>query len=116
MQVYHAASPTVVLPPDWLFERKARLVGFSKDAVLFADGSQLIEWVAAHTSQHVTDWQRSVDTVYLGTGFIVRYEYLERGGALVRRPGQLLPRIEDEAFDGIVSTDLYSATCSMPLL
>lgn len=116
MQVYHAASPAVVLPPNWPFERKARLVGFSRDAVLFADGSQLTEWVASHTSQHVADFQRSVDTVYLGTGFVVRYEYLERGGALVRRPGQPLPQLEDEAFDGIVSTDLYSTASSMLLL
>lgn len=50
----------------------------------------------------------SVDVVYLGTGFIIRYEYLERGGILQRRPGESLPEPENEKWPGIISTDLYS--------
>lgn len=42
-QVYHAMNPAVVLPPSWPFERTARLAGFSKDAVLLGDGTQIDE-------------------------------------------------------------------------
>lgn len=48
-----------------------------------------------------------MDVVYLGTGFIIRYEYLERGGILQRRPGTPLPASEQEKWPGVVSTDLY---------
>ena len=49
----------------------------------------------------------SVDTIYLGTGFHLRYEYLERGGILQRRPNEMLKPIEAETWPGIVSTDYY---------
>lgn len=55
----------------------------------------------------------SVDTVYLGTGFLIKYDYLERGGILQRRPGVPLPDPEDEQWPGIVSTDLYCESSGM---
>lgn len=58
----------------------------------------------------LSSWH-SVDTIYLGTGFHLRYEYLERGGILERRPNQLLQPIEAETWPGIVSTDYYRERC-----
>lgn len=110
LQVYHSVTPTVVLAPTWPFERKDRISHFTEDGLIFNDGSELSEYVKGRSTcfrQANQMLPNSVDVVYLGTGFIIRYEYLERGGILQRRPGQSLPEPEDETWPGIVSTDLY---------
>lgn len=80
---------------------------FDKDGLILSDGTRIDEQVSVTSTLSRLTPPSSVDAVYVGSGFIIRYEYLERGGVLQRRSREPLPPLAAETCSGLVSTDLY---------
>ncbi|GAA98057.1 hypothetical protein E5Q_04738 [Mixia osmundae IAM 14324] len=85
-KVYHSYNPSVKLSPQWPFERKVKISHFTREYIVFLDGSSLDD----------------VDTIYLGTGFEIHYPYLEAGGLVKRHTAFDLP-----GWDGMVDSNFY---------